>query len=99
MPYVNSSFLRILSVFNKKKVCLTRNLLQLPDLPQIEVISISNSMEHNDAHVSIRKVKYGDFEFMECKEGYILCYIQAYLKRKEPQDAFYGVYYGIKSPL
>lgn len=70
---------------------------QLPDLPKMELIK--NVSVDIEPHLTSRKVKYGGHEFMECTDGYILCYIHAYLRRKEPQDAFYGVYYGSNNPL
>ncbi|KAG4079436.1 hypothetical protein HA402_008976 [Bradysia odoriphaga] len=50
-------------------------------------------------HLSSRKVKYGDYDFLECNEGYILCYINAFQRKKEPQNVFYGVFYGENHPL
>ncbi len=78
--------------------CLKRPfVLQNPDLPSMEFIT--NKSLNVDTHISCKKVKYGEYEFMECKEGYILCYINGYLRKKEPQNAFYGLYYGDSHPL
>ena len=52
-----------------------------------------------ETHLSIRKVKYGDHEFMECPDGFVLSYVHAYLRKKEPNDVFYGVYFGEKHSL
>lgn len=52
-----------------------------------------------DTHLSARKVKHGDYEFMECPDGYVLSYINAYLRNTKPNDVFYGVYFGAKHPL
>lgn len=60
---------------------------------------IKNTDLNVDAHLSRRKVKYGDHEFTECPDGFVLSYIHAYLRKREPNDAFYGVYFGAKHPL
>lgn len=70
-------------------------------LPAFETISI-NDRDMEDlvqVHLSSQKTKHGDYDFLECKEGYILCYINAFQQKKMPQNVFYGVYYGEKHPL
>ncbi|KAG4067753.1 hypothetical protein HA402_005525 [Bradysia odoriphaga] len=74
---------------------------KLPTLTPMETIT----MRHRNletlvqTHVTSRKVKYGDYNLMECNEGYILCYINAFRQRKEPHNVFYGVFYGEDHPL
>lgn len=47
-------------------------------------------------------VRYGDYEFTQCKEGYIQVYMQAELRQgryKTSDICSYGVYYGNMHPL
>lgn len=45
-------------------------------------------------------VKYGDYEFKECLEGFVHVYIQAYKHPREAESAAsYAVCYGENHPL
>ncbi|KAG4073616.1 hypothetical protein HA402_000840 [Bradysia odoriphaga] len=74
---------------------------KLPTLTAVEKITLRDRDFETlvQTHLSSRKVKYGDYDFSECNEGYILCYINAYQRKKEPQNVFYGVFYGENHPL
>lgn len=76
-----------------RKNPFAKEKVKLPDLPKIELIRAKDSLSAQ-THLTTSKVKYGDYEFSVCEEGYILSYIQSYIKRRDPQDVFYGVYYG-----
>lgn len=78
---------------------LLKITLQLPSLPEIEIIKSAELELNVDTHFSLQKKKYGDFEFSVCKEGYIMSYIQAYAKNTEPKEVFYAVHFGRDHPL
>ncbi|XP_037043417.1 uncharacterized protein LOC119079535 [Bradysia coprophila] len=74
---------------------------KLPPLTAMETItSRDRDLETLvQTHLTSRKVKHGDYDFSECNEGYILCYINTLQRKKEPQNVFYGVFYGEDHPL
>lgn len=71
---------------------------KLPPYPPIEVI---NSLDiKRFAPTNFKYVKYGDYEFKECLEGYVCIYASGYQFPRPPNaPAGYAVYYGKNHPL
>ncbi|KAJ6641212.1 hypothetical protein Bhyg_06147 [Pseudolycoriella hygida] len=69
---------------------------KLPDLPTVDFIA-AKEIDFT-IHSTAQKVKFGDHEFLQCREGYILSYITGYANEKL-QKYYYGVFYGLNHPL
>lgn len=66
----------------------------MPEYPVIEGIKrleLESFLASN-----FRQVKYGDYEFVECKEGYVQVYAKGWVDTRDVSNpmASYGVCYG-----
>lgn len=71
---------------------------RLPPFPQLECIRTLDVETFLPSHYKI--VKYGDYQFLESADGYVIVYTQAHIHPKNVNaQAGFAVYFGRNHPL